>query len=71
MAAYAETLRRLFQGVDNIRVSQGREAFSDVITRRTIAAQRAGDDYQIADFNVLLQRAAAADANQRLCSGAA
>jgi hypothetical protein len=50
MNVCAETFRRLFQGVDNIGVSDGREVFRDIITRRAIAAQRAGNDYQIADF---------------------
>ena len=60
-----------FKGGDDIGVSDGGKIFRDIIARGAVAAQRAGDDHQIADLDVFLQRAAAADANQRLRAGAA
>jgi hypothetical protein len=71
MAAGAETLRGLLQSVDNIGVSDGREVLRNIVTRRAVAAERADDDDQIADLDMLLERAAAADADKGLCAGAA
>ena len=71
MIAHFQVFRRLFQRGDDARIGHGGKILGDIIARGALAAQRAGDDHQIADFDVVLQRAAAADADQRLRAGAA
>src|SRR5574341_2013346 len=66
MVAQLEILGRLSQRADDIAMGDGREVFRDIIARSTVAAQRAGDDHQIADLDFFLQRAATPHTDQRL-----
>src|SRR5580765_3735666 len=47
-------------------VRDRRKILRDIIARGAVAAQRAGDNYEIANLDMFLQRAAATHPNQRL-----
>src|ERR1051326_2629055 len=64
--AHAGLFRRPLQRADDALIGDSREILRDVISRRAFAAARAGHDDEVADLDVFLERAAAADAHEDL-----
>src|SRR3989304_8971057 len=71
MIADFQALGGLFEGSYDVGMRYGREILRHVVGSRPLAADGAGDNHEVTDFHVILQRTATADANQRIRSGSA
>src|SRR3990172_12668451 len=71
MRAHAQAFGGLFEGSYDVGMGYGREILRHVVRSRPLAADGAGHNNEVANFHVILQRTATADAYQRFRAGGA